>query len=89
MENPANDSGSPAGGLFAPYFARLEITIPAIIGGYILFSTLASIVTELRSPLHNIPGPWLAKFTRFWFLNSLKKGKFFEKNLAMHREFGR
>lgn len=64
----------------------------------ILVGTLVAVVTinaiwflyqrRFSSPLHSIPGPFLARFTRSWYLWRVSKGHFEEENVALHRKFG-
>ena len=40
------------------------------------------------TPLRNIPGPWLAKFSRIWLFNAINSRKFQTINLEIHRKYG-
>jgi hypothetical protein len=40
------------------------------------------------SPLRNIPGPFLASFTRLWHVVTISKGKQSIKMLELHRKHG-
>jgi cytochrome P450 len=42
----------------------------------------------LTSPLRKIPGPFLARFTRLWYLRRLQLGRFHEDNITLHRKYG-
>lgn len=36
----------------------------------------------------NIPGPWLAKHTKLWYLWQMYRGDFHQTNVKLHREYG-
>ena len=38
--------------------------------------------------LRDIPGPWLAKFTRLWLLRAISSRSFQKINLDLHRRYG-
>jgi hypothetical protein len=40
------------------------------------------------SPLRSIPGPFWARFTRLWFLQSLARSDFHQTNIELHRKYG-
>jgi hypothetical protein len=42
----------------------------------------------MRDPLRDIPGPFLARFTRLWLLRQYVKGKFQKTNLQLHEQYG-
>lgn len=41
------------------------------------------------SPLKNVPGPLLARFTRLWYLAKVLRGDFEKTNCALHEIYGR
>lgn len=46
------------------------------------------ILTYIRSPLKNIPGPFLAKFSNLWrFFNHYQKAHI-ETQIALHEKYG-
>ncbi|PMD27974.1 cytochrome P450 [Hyaloscypha hepaticicola] len=49
---------------------------------------LYSIFRALSTPLRGIPGPFLARFTRFWKLKEIYKGHFEKTNVKLHRKYG-
>ncbi|PMD47216.1 putative P450 monooxygenase [Hyaloscypha variabilis F] len=60
---------------------------------YLLLATLAVIICYVfyqffLSPLRNVPGPYLARFTRLWELNSLRAGNFQRTQIAYHEKYG-
>ncbi|KAE8447538.1 hypothetical protein EG329_010668 [Mollisiaceae sp. DMI_Dod_QoI] len=46
------------------------------------------IIKALTDPLLSIPGPFLARFTRLWYLWQIYKGGFERENLRLHRRYG-
>ena len=40
-------------------------------------------------PLRSVPGTFLAKLTRLWYLKAVNKGDFELQNIQLHREHGR
>ncbi|KAF4458285.1 Cytochrome P450, partial [Fusarium albosuccineum] len=44
---------------------------------------------QVTSPLRNIPGPFLARFSRLWYLYQSYAGNFHLKNIELHRKHGR
>lgn len=47
-----------------------------------------ALVASLRSPLRKIPGPVAAQFTRLWYFNRVRHGRFNIENTALHRKYG-
>ena len=56
-------------------------SLPAL---YILYATFRAV----SSPLGGIPGPFLARFTRFWELREIYKGEFEKTNIKLHKKYG-
>ena len=56
----------------------------AILGLAILYF----IVSPFLSPLRSVPGPFLARFTKLWWLERLRRGHFDQENIELHREYG-
>ncbi|PMD33301.1 cytochrome P450 family protein [Hyaloscypha variabilis F] len=56
-------------------------SLPAL---YLIYSTFRA----LSSPLRGIPGPFLARFTRFWKLREIYKGSFEKTNIKLHQKYG-
>ncbi|KFZ14545.1 hypothetical protein V501_03179 [Pseudogymnoascus sp. VKM F-4519 (FW-2642)] len=49
---------------------------------------LRSLLRDITSPLRDIPGPFLARYTRLWKLREIYKGAFQETNIELHRKHG-
>ncbi|PVH96824.1 pisatin demethylase [Periconia macrospinosa] len=65
-------------------------------GRYYVYSFIAlillliarSIYQILASPLRNVPGPFLARFTRLWELHAIRKHDNPTLNIALHEKYG-
>ena len=44
--------------------------------------------TAYTSPLRDIPGPWLARVTRFWLAKAIARGDFEKTNIKLHQKYG-
>ena len=47
-----------------------------------------ALLQAYHTPLRDIPGPWLAKFTRLWLLQAYASRSFQNINLDLHRSLG-
>ena len=50
--------------------------------------SLYTIYQAYATPLRNIPGPWLAKFTRLWLFRAIASRKWDQINIELHRKYG-
>lgn len=61
----------------------------------LLFSTLcvSSLLYVLTraatTPLRSVPGPFFARFNRFWYARELHRGAFQKTSVDLHRKYGR
>lgn len=62
----------------------LGIILPLGAGLYVLFSVALCLIDPLRS----VPGPFLARFTRLWYLYKIYKGDFEKTNIGLHEKYG-
>jgi hypothetical protein len=46
------------------------------------------VVDFVRDPLRDVPGPLLARFTRWWYFIEIYKGRFEVVNVELHRKYG-
>ncbi|EAS33898.3 cytochrome P450 oxidoreductase [Coccidioides immitis RS] len=63
-----------------------------ILGAFLCFIALRfllSITSALFSRNRSIPGPFLARFTRFWYLREIHRGHFEKVNIELHRRHGK
>ncbi|KAJ4358701.1 uncharacterized protein N0V89_003285 [Didymosphaeria variabile] len=49
---------------------------------------IKSFVQSLLSPLRNVPGPLLARFTRLWEVFAVRRYDFATYNIALHQKYG-
>lgn len=56
---------------------------------FFLVYVLRALYRAYASPFRDIPGPWLARFTRLWLLKAVGSGSFEKLNIALHREYGK
>lgn len=49
---------------------------------------LYHLVKLLLDPLKDIPGPFLARFTRFWYFWEIYRGSFEATDVELHRKYG-
>jgi hypothetical protein len=57
----------------------------------LLLSTLYIVFLLVQfalDPLRDIPGPLLARFTRFWYFLEIYKGSFERSNIELHKKYG-
>ncbi|KAI1334920.1 cytochrome protein [Xylariaceae sp. FL0016] len=58
------------------------------IGGLIAYALASTIHDLFFSPLRNVPGPPLARFTRLWEFAIVRRGYFFRDLIALHEKYG-
>jgi cytochrome P450 len=54
-----------------------------------LLRVLYGLVSTLRDPLRDIPGPFLARFTKLWYLANVYKGSHEQDAISLHRRYAR
>lgn len=60
-------------------------TLILIALGFIIVYNAFQVIFD---PLRDIPGPFLARFTRLWYLLELYKGRFELTNIELHKKYG-
>lgn len=67
-----------------------QLYFPVYIGlAFFLISTIVRILYyAYATPLRDIPGPWLAKFTRLWLLKSINSREYQKINIELHQKYG-
>ena len=67
----------------------LEVTFVLILLGLLLaLITFRTIYRAYFTSLRDIPGPWLAKFTRFWLARAIYSRKYHIVNAELHHKWG-
>lgn len=67
--------------LLSPILDQLLLVSLLSFLGYRLFRAAVD-------PLRSIPGPFLARFSRLWYLGAVHKGDFEKQNIKLHRKHG-
>ncbi|KAH8689336.1 hypothetical protein BGW36DRAFT_433342 [Talaromyces proteolyticus] len=68
--------------------AKLDfIHLASMALGVVILYITYTIVCALLDPLRSIPGPFLARFTRFWLAYQIWKGEFQFVNIALHKQY--
>jgi hypothetical protein len=60
------------------------ILIGGLLGCWLIYQSFVL----LRDPLRSVPGPFLARFTRLWYLRKVWRGDFEKTNIALHKKYG-
>lgn len=65
----------------------------AIIPKYLVLAVLIAFLLRIAlrafaTPLRNVPGPFLAKFSRFWKVCEYYRGSFEKRNIELHQRHG-
>ena len=66
----------------------LSTVLPWIFLVLVFIYVLDTIYKTYATPLRDIPGPWLAKFTRIWLFNAIARRDFQTTNVDLHRKYG-
>jgi hypothetical protein len=53
-----------------------------------IFIVLNRIRKVLLDPLRDVPGPFIARFSRLWLLREYINGNFHETNINLHQKYG-
>jgi hypothetical protein len=56
---------------------------------FALACVFAAITPAIFSPLRSVPGPFWARFSRFWYFKRVYHGNFEHDNIELHRRYGR
>ncbi|KAG8526139.1 uncharacterized protein KY384_000132 [Bacidia gigantensis] len=62
--------------------------LPWIFVAFVAAYILNTLYQAYATPLRDIPGPWLAKLTRFWLFNANIQRNFHSTNVNLHRTYG-
>ncbi|KAL9620420.1 MAG: hypothetical protein Q9160_005005 [Pyrenula sp. 1 TL-2023] len=57
--------------------------------GLLFTQLLITLLRLLRSPLRDVPGPFLARWTRLWYLKEVAKARFEITNIDLHKKYGK
>ena len=59
-----------------------------ILACWLIFVTARTLIKAYRPPLSDIPGPWIAKFTRLWLMQAINTRSWDKINIRLHRRYG-
>ena len=62
------------------------------IGLIIVFTStfvVFNLLQHLKNPLRDVPGPWMAKFSRLWLMRAYASRSFQQINRDLHRKHGK
>jgi hypothetical protein len=65
---------------------RQDILRYAPFMGIALLSIL--VISYLRNPLRNVPGPFWAKFSNLWLVYHTRQGRMHRKIIEVHEKYG-
>lgn len=54
----------------------------------VLYTIYLVVVFYILDPLRSVPGPFLARFTRWWYFYAVWKGDFERTNVELHKKLG-
>lgn len=77
--------------LYTQLPTALQRPIPCVLiatSGILAILILRPLLRDITSPLRDIPGPFMARYTRLWKLYEIYKGSFEESNIKLHRIHG-
>ncbi|CAJ0547399.1 Ff.00g041530.m01.CDS01 [Fusarium sp. VM40] len=67
----------------------LLLLLPLVfVASAIIYKAVSILYNVFCSPLKNVPGPILARFTDLWYINRIRKGHFEHDNISLHRKYG-
>jgi hypothetical protein len=72
------------------YFQAILITMAS----FTILAVVAALILVVRSLAksllfaRDVPGPLIARFTRFWYLFQQSTGKFHLRNIELHQKYG-
>ena len=78
------DIRSPFLEFLSPGAAATSYSCLALLLLYVLWSVISS----FTSSLGDVPGPWLARYTRLWLFAAICSRRFDKINIRLHRKYG-
>jgi hypothetical protein len=70
------------------YLPAKAITPQYLVLAVVSILFLRTLLRAFVTPLRNVPGPFLAKFSRFWKLREYYRGGFERTNIELHQRHG-
>lgn len=66
----------------------LHLAVVYLASGVASLIFLRAVFRAVFTPLRSVPGPFLARFSRLWYLYKLWEGNFEKVNIELHRKYG-
>lgn len=87
---PCGDLQLPSHGIMSLYWLdqQLLVTAYTCFGFLFLYAIFRTLYCEYATPLRDIPGPWVAKYTRFWLCRAINSREFDKINIDLHKKHG-
>ncbi|KAJ2901597.1 hypothetical protein MKZ38_001617 [Zalerion maritima] len=67
--------------------SSLSVVLLGLAVVYFCYSAVP-FLSESSTSLRSVPGPWLARFSRLWYLKEVSTGQFHHRNVALHKKYG-
>lgn len=72
----------------ADHLQRIALYVAIVPVGYLIIKLFQRIHASLFGPLRNVPGPWLARYTKLWELSAVWRGDIEKQNIELHKHHG-
>jgi hypothetical protein len=72
-----------------PTFIMFLTLLTGALSLFLLFCLLHFVYSAIASPLRSVPSPFLARFTKLWYLWRVYNGHFEQDNIELHRKYGK
>lgn len=66
----------------------LGVVVLGIALAFVAIQAGRAVFQALLSPLKNVPGPFLARYTRLWELSAVIRGNIHCKTVELHQKYG-
>lgn len=60
----------------------------AVLASWFILVAARTLIKAYRPPLSDLPGPWIAKFTKLWLLRAINTRSWEKINIELHRQYG-
>jgi hypothetical protein len=70
------------------WLEQLLITVYLSLGFFTIYALFRTLYDAYATPLRDVPGPWLAKFTRLWLFQAIRSREYQKINIELHQKHG-
>lgn len=70
------------------WLEQLFVSAYLCLGFFFVYTIFRTLYSAYATPLRDVPGPWLAKFTRLWLLQAIRSREYQKINLQLHQKYG-